>query len=119
MGIGSGCDDRFLRLIRQQAVGVFVSFAIIVEKVEEKLTKANEPYLLAYGMDVDMESTGPLRFWRHNRREFGNCCGKLWMIRGMKVTYDKYSGEKVPEACWCTAIEDVTGIQAIHDAFRR
>ena len=106
-------------MIRQQAVGAFVSFAIIVERVEEKFTKANEPYLLVYGVDVDMESTGALRFWRHERREFGNCVGKFWMIRGMKVSYDKFSGQKVPEACWCTAIEDVTGIRAIHDAFRR
>ena len=94
------------------------------------MTSAEEPYLVVHGTDWENVQTGPLRIWRYSEKDLdANPTGRIWMLRGMKVTYatqwDSLSRgyiraqpeSMIPEACVHTAIEDVTEVNAIMNFF--
>ena len=120
-----------VRFIREQPVGAYVSLPIVIESVEQKFTQTGNPYLLVHGVDKEHSRTGALRMWGEREKHVGCSAGDLWFLRGMKVGYvsvwNARDGKfipcrdraKVPVSCWCTAIEIVTPIQAIQQAFSR
>ena len=111
-----GCESVFPRFIREGAGLQYVALVLKVDHVEEKTTSTGKPYLLLHGNDIDQSRIEGLRIWRHGVSDVGSVSHRIFIIRGMKV--DWYNGMQRPEACWCTALEDVTHSDVIQRVFR-
>lgn len=111
-------------------VNDMVSFPVRVDRIEQKMTQVDEPYIVLNATDMDNYQTGPLRIWRYSESDVDPTPGRIWMLRGMKVNYaSTWDGitrsfvrampeSLIPEACIHTAIEDVTDVDSIIDLFR-
>ena len=120
-----------MHFIREQQEGAYVSMPIQIEIVQQLYTQTGNPYLLIHGFDKENCRTGALRMWGERLKDVGYSDGDLLFLRGMKVGYEsvwnprdgkflpnRYRA-KVPISSLCTAIEIVTPIRTIQQAFTR
>ena len=121
-----------MRFIRDHpCLNDYVSLAIYVFYIEEKQTGEQEPFLLIRGIDIEGQDCGKLRMWQHDMSDAPDAAGKVFMLRGMRVQYDRWwdhreqrytTGScalKVPTCCRLSAMEDVTDTVIAREFKRR
>ena len=109
-------------------LGDHVSIVLRVLGVTPKQTQGSgDPYLEVIGIDMDQTMVTPLRLWRYQDGDMEE--NKTYIIRGLKVAPAKVwdahqwqyiiraDGSKALECTSCTAVEDVSHIQAISAIF--
>ena len=110
--------------IQDFAVGVYVALVVQMGSVELKETQNNaQPYLLVSGVSIH---GAPVNYLRESGDLMAGC---IYIIRGLRVSYEQYWGEqqskyvvntqgpKTFECSYRTAVEDVTHVETISNCF--
>ena len=110
-------------------LGTHIDLVLSIFLAEERCTQDSrqERYLSVNGADMEKVPVGPVLLWGYAAGEV--VCGNIYIIRGLKVvaakswSYDDWKyfprtdGARALDCTYRTAVEDVSGAQAITRIF--